>query len=97
MVTHGMYCMLNIFTFTLHKSVLNTNLKFFLCVGALFASISVHQAHESVGTPRIGVTDNCEPLCECCELNVGPLGKQPVLLPPSHLSSPHKSVLKYFI
>ena len=31
-------------------------------------------------SPRAGVTDSCEPLCGCWELNLGPLVKQPVLL-----------------
>lgn len=30
--------------------------------------------------PGTRVIDGCEPLCGCCELNPGPLQKQPVLL-----------------
>lgn len=29
-----------------------------------------------------GVTDDCEPPCECCKLNMGPLQEQLVTLPP---------------
>ena len=35
---------------------------------------------EGVGSPGIGVTDNCELSHECWELNLGPLEEQPVLL-----------------
>jgi hypothetical protein len=35
---------------------------------------------EGVGSPGTGVTDSCELPSGCWELNLGPLGEQPVLL-----------------
>ena len=35
---------------------------------------------EGIGSPGAGVTDGCEPLCECWELNLGPLEQQLVFL-----------------
>ena len=35
--------------------------------------------YEGVRFPGTGVTDSCELSCGCWELNLGPLGKQPVL------------------
>ena len=44
---------------------------------------------EGVSSPRIGVTDSCEPSCGSWELNPGPLKEQPVLLnSESHLQPP---------
>jgi hypothetical protein len=35
---------------------------------------------EGVGSLGTGFTKDCELLCECCELNLGPLQEQPVLV-----------------
>lgn len=35
---------------------------------------------QDVKTPGSGFTGNCEPLCGCCKLNLGPLREQPVFL-----------------
>lgn len=38
------------------------------------------EAIRRIGSPKIGVTDSCEPLCGCWELNPNPLQEQLVLL-----------------
>jgi hypothetical protein len=42
----------------------------------------------------IPITDSCEPLCGCWELNSGPLEEQSVLLTLSHLSIPLRQILE---
>jgi hypothetical protein len=39
----------------------------------------VQRLEGGIGCPGTGVTDGCEPPCDCCELNPGPLEEQPGL------------------
>jgi hypothetical protein len=55
-------------------------------MGILPAFIFVHhvcanpgRAEEGVRSPETGVTDGCEPPCECWELNPGPLKEKQIL------------------
>jgi hypothetical protein len=38
------------------------------------------RSEEGIRFPGTGVTDGCEPLCECRESNLGSLEEHPVLL-----------------
>ena len=56
-------------------------------MGVLPACVSVHhvcavpvEARRGCHIPGTGVTDSCELLCGCWELNLGPLEEQRVLL-----------------
>lgn len=40
---------------------------------------SSRRPEEGVGSSATGVTDDCEPLCGCLELNLGPSKEEPVL------------------
>ena len=42
-----------------------------MCMNILLACVSVYHVHA-----RTGVTDSCEPLCGCWELNPGPVQEQ---------------------
>ena len=56
--------------------------------GALHTWMSVYQVcawcpqrpEEGIRSPGTGVKGGCKPPCECWELNLGPLKKQPVVL-----------------
>lgn len=59
-----------------------------MTIGILHACMTVYQvcicclmrSEESMGFPRIGVTDGCKPQSGCRESNLVPLQEQPVLL-----------------
>ena len=61
---------------------------YFICMDILPACISVHCNHawyslrseEDIRFPGTGVTDACEPPCECLELDPAPQEGQPVFL-----------------
>lgn len=48
---------------------------YFISIGVLLACLC-----KGFVFPRTGVTDSRELLCRCCELNMGPLEEQAVLL-----------------
>lgn len=52
---------------------------FILISGALMFCLHVCLS-EGAGSSETGVRDNCEVLCGCLELNLGPLEEKPVLL-----------------
>ena len=56
---------------------------YFTYMDVLPACMSAHPVCLSIKDtrhPGTGVKDGCEPLCGCWELNLGPLGEQPVAL-----------------
>lgn len=55
------------------------------CLRATFIRKRLLASEEAVGSPGTGVTDSCEPLCGCWELNLCHLQEQPVLLKCGHL------------
>jgi hypothetical protein len=71
-------------------------------MGILPANMSVHHMHTHVSVeirrgywiPGAGVTDSCELLCGCWELNLGPLQKQPVLSTPEPALQPRFPALE---
>lgn len=44
-------------------------------------SVMTQGGQKSVGPPEVGVRDSCEPPCEYWDMTLGPLEKQPLLLP----------------
>lgn len=57
---------------------------FFLCLSILPACLSLQTVPSEVRRghwiPEIRVMDGCKPLCQCWDLNLGPLQVQPALL-----------------
>lgn len=51
-----------------------------ICLNAHICITCIQCTEEGVGSPETGVTDDCEPLCGCRELNLSPLEEQAVLL-----------------
>jgi hypothetical protein len=59
----------------------------FMCLSVLSACVHAYhmgtvptEAREGIWSFGTGVTDGCEPPCECWELNLSLLDEQPVLL-----------------
>lgn len=51
---------------------------------------------EGAGSSETGVRDNCEVLCGCLELNLGPLEEKPVLLTTKESLQPHQTIFLTF-
>ena len=70
---------------------------YFMCIGIL----PTLTLSESVGSSRTGATDSWTAVSYhvrgCWELNLGPLGEQPVLSTTSHLYSPKQKYNIYKI
>lgn len=49
----------------------------YVCVPHAF-QVPVEAKKEGIGSPETGVTDGCEPLCRCWELNPDPLSELPL-------------------